>query len=215
MPTSVEALLIIALVVSPGYVFTQLARRSIPHVDDPTDLRFLVTAITAGVALHSLAFPWSSRILRFHLDDRLYDHRWEVVGWVTVVVLTVPAALGALIGRIVLWSRVDWLLDKVGLGYIDRTPSAWNYVMGQRAGRYVRVHLKDGGIVGGVFADRSFGSTDPRRGDIYLQTAWQLDDKGNYLEPLPTSQGVWISHDVMAFVHFFEGADEAHDHQRS
>ena len=40
-----------------------------------------------------------------------------------------------------------------------------------------------------------------------MEEAWILDIEGNFLEPIPTSQGVWISHDVMAYVHFLEGSD--------
>jgi hypothetical protein len=103
--------------------------------------------------------------------------------------------------------RVDRLLNKIGLGYIDRMPSAWDYVMQQEAPRYVRVHLKDGGAIGGVFAGQSCGSTVPSRADIYLEQAWQLDGDGTFLYPIPTSQGVWISHDSIAYVHFLEGSD--------
>lgn len=68
-PTTLEALVIVALVLSPGYVFTQIARRLIAHVPEPTDLRFLLTIITLGTFIQAIAFPfWTSSILRYHLE---------------------------------------------------------------------------------------------------------------------------------------------------
>lgn len=207
MPTSVEAVIVLVLLVSPGVIFTQLARRSIAHIEESTDIRFLVTMITTGAALHVVAFPWSNRVLGFYLNGQLGSHRGELYFWAIVVVFGVPALLGALSGLIIIRPSVDRLLNRIGLGYIDRMPSAWDYVMQQEAPRYVRVHLKDGGVIGGIFAGQSFGSTAPSRADIYLEQAWQLDKDGTFLYPIPTSQGVWISHDSIAFVHFLEGLD--------
>jgi hypothetical protein len=37
-----------------------------------------------------------------------------------------------------------------------------------------------------------------------LEQAWQVDADGNFVRPLTDGQGVWISHDVMTYVHFLE-----------
>jgi len=68
--------------------------------------------------------------------------------------------------------------------------------------------LNDGkGMVGGVFRDRSFGSLDPQRADVYLEEAWQLDEEGGFVQVLPGTRGVWVSHDAMAYAYFYEGED--------
>lgn len=124
VPTTIEALVIVALVLSPGYVFTQIARRVIAHVQEPTDVRFLLTIITAGTAIHALVFPWTTRILDAYLSDRVSDRRWETYAWAVVIVFILPLGLGIVAGRLTLDCRVETLLDTIGLGYIDRMPSA-------------------------------------------------------------------------------------------
>lgn len=172
LPTRIEALVIAGLVLSPGYIFTQVARRVIAHIEEPTDARFLLTILTAGTALHGLMFLWTTRILSYSMEHDLPRHQWEVFTWAVVVVFLVPLLLGIFVGRLTLLPWVEKALDFIGLGYIDRMPSAWDFVMRQREPDYVRIHLKDGkGIVGGVFASRSFGSLDPARADIYLERA--------------------------------------------
>lgn len=216
-PTTVQALVIVALVLSPGYIFVQVARRIIPHVLETSDLRFLLTIITYGTAIQAIAFPFlgTNSILDYYLDGQLRAHENDTVRWVASVCLALPVVLGVVVGLLARWKWLDRLLDKIGMGYIDRMPSAWDYVMHQQQPGWVRIHLKDEmGSVGGVFSDRSFGSLDPHRADVYLEQAWQLDEKGGFVQVLPGTRGLWVSHDAMAFVYFYEGEDGPHGNQQ-
>lgn len=211
LPTTIEALVIVALVLSPGYIFTQVARRIIAHIEEPTDVRFLLTIIAAGTAIHALMFPWTSLILDYYISRTLPEHRWAIFIWAVVVAFLVPSILGVIVGQLTLFSWVEKALDFVGLGYIDRMPSAWDFVMRKREANYLRIHLKDGkGMIGGSFASASFGSLDPKRADVYLEQAWQLDDNGTFLQPIADTRGLWIAHDVMAYVHFLQGTEKPH-----
>lgn len=53
-------------------------------------------------------------------------------------------------------------------GHVDRMPSAWDYMVRQERPGFVRMHLRDGGVIGGMFFDRSFvydaGADRPMRG---------------------------------------------------
>jgi hypothetical protein len=182
-PTTIEALVIVALILSPGYVFAQIARRFIAHVPESTDVRFLLTIITLGTLIQAVAFPfWTSRIVDFYLNDQIRRHDGEVFVWSVVVCFVLPLALGLLIGSLTLWTPVDAVLDKIGLGYVARMPSAWDYIVREPRGSYVRVHFKDGRQpIGGVFGERSVASLDPKRTDLYFlpgslatRQRWQL-----------------------------------------
>jgi hypothetical protein len=209
-PTTVEALVIVALVLSPGYLFTQVARRLIAHVPEATDLRFLLTIITYGTAIHALAFPfWTSTILRYYLSGQLLRHEREVFFWAITVCIALPLVLGIGVGQLTLWKSLDRLLDRIGLGYVDRMPSAWDYVVREPRGSWVKIQLKDGlGIIGGIYGSNSVASLDPRRADVYLEETWQLDEAGNFVGPVIDSQGVWVAHDVIAYVTFFNNWEE-------
>lgn len=126
-----------------------------------------------------------------------------------------PLALGIVIGSLTLLRLVDKVLDRIGLGYVDRMPSAWDYIVREPRGTYVRVHLRDGlGMVGGVFGDQSVASLDPKRADLYLQEAWRLDEEGNFVDAILDSRGVWIAHDVLVYVEFLkEESDAGEPHQ--
>jgi hypothetical protein len=173
--------------------------------------------ITYGTAIQALAFPFfgTNSILDHYLDNQLRAHEREIVLWAAWVCFALPVILGIAVGLLTRWKWLDRGLDKIGMGYIDRMPSAWDYVMHQRQPGWIRIHLKDGqGLVGGVFGDRSFGSLDPQRADVYLEQAWQLDDQGGFVQVLPGTRGLWVSHDAMAYAYFYEGEDRRYAEQQ-
>lgn len=216
-PTTIQALVIVALVLSPGYIFVQVARRILAHVPETTDLRFLLTIITYGMVIQAIAFPFlgTNSILDYYLDGQLRLHESETVRWAASVCFALPVVLGIVVGLLARLRWIDRVLDKIGMGYIDRMPSAWDYVMHQRQAGWIRIHLEDGkGMVGGVFKDRSFGSLDPQRADVYLEEAWQLDENGGFVQVLPGTSGVWVSHDAMAYAYFYEGEDRLYARQQ-
>ncbi len=203
MPTTLEALLIVALVLTPGFIFTQIVRRTVAYVAESTDARFFLMIISSGMVIHALLVWWSSRILDFHIAKTLPANRWEVFAWAVVTIFVTPAALGIAIGLLSKVKRTDAVLEKLGMGYNDRMPSAWEFVIRKRFPAYVKVYLRDGkGIVAGVYQNKSFGSYPPGKPDIYLERQWQLDGDGNFHIPIPDSRGVWVSQDVIAYIEF-------------
>lgn len=212
MPATTQALVIAILVLSPGYIFTQVARRVIAYIEEPTDGRFFLAIITMGTVIHALMFPWSVRIYRYYQPNTLFDHTKEIFGWAALTIFVLPLVLGVLVGWLSTVWWIDWLLDKIGFGYIDRTPSAWDHAVKEKRGKYVRVHLKDGkGKIAGVYSLKSLGSINARRPDLFLEEAWLLDEDGNFTEPIPNSSGVWIAHDIMGYVEFLEGLDQPYE----
>ncbi len=207
MPTTIQALVIIALVISPGYVFAKLAGGVIAFAREPGDLRFLLPTITCGTVVHIVMSPWTFQIVDYYNSRVLTDHPTKLVLWGIALVFVVPAILGIGLGRLSNVPWVDSMLDKVGLGYTDRTPSAWDYVVRLERPGFIRVQLSEGGTVGGEYFAMSFASTRPDRADLYLEKAWQLDEAGNFQRPLADSEGIWIAHDAMKYVEFFSVGD--------
>ncbi len=212
MPATTQALVLAILVLTPGYIFTQIVRRVIAYIEEPTDGRFFLTLITTGALIHALVFPWSVRIYRYYQANTLVDNAREVYGWAALTIFILPLVLGVILGKLTAVWWIDWLLDHIGFGYIDRTPSAWDHAIKEQRGKFVRVHLKDGrGTIGGVYSVKSLGSTNARRPDLFLEESWVLDEDGNFLAPIPNSSGVWIAHDTMGYVEFLEGLDQPYE----
>src|SRR6266540_3764751 len=153
----------------------QVARRVVAYIEEPTEGRFFLTIITAGTIIHAFVFPWTVRLYRFYQTNTLLDHSWEVFFWAVPTIFLLPLALGILAGWLSTLRWIDRMLDAIGFGYIDRTPSAWDYAVKEKRGKYVRVHLKDGkGVVAGVYSVNSLGSINARRPDLYMEEEWLL-----------------------------------------
>lgn len=212
MPT-IEALIIIGLVIAPGYICARFARGVIAFSANTGDLRSLLPAITLGTLVHIIVSPWTSNIFTFYEHGTLEHHRPQFVAWGLFAVILVPVLLGVGIGWLSNQPRVDGLLDRIGLGYIDRTPSAWDFVMRLQQGLWVRVWLH--GVtepIGGRYDKESFASLAQDRPDLYIQEVWLLDEDDNFLEPYPDSFGIWISHQSISHIEFFIGSSgEMHD----
>lgn len=92
---------------------------------------------------------------------------------------------------------------------MSRTPSAWNFAT-KLGPRWVRVHLRDGTIIGGVFEDGSFADDSGEVAafedlkDIYLEQVYNLTEDGDFGEPVTNTAGIWIAHDMISHVMFFK-----------
>lgn len=212
LPTSIEALLIIALVLSPGYLFTIVVRRSVAYAWETSELRLVLTTITAGTLIQLLGTPLGTiGIINHYYAGTLMQNLSDLLRWALLVCVVLPVVSGAFLGWLIARPRIDRVLERFGLGFYDRTPSAWDYAAQEHDGVWVRIHLKDNqGIIAGKFGQDSFASLDPKRPDIYLQEAWLVDEHGNFVRPIVDSLGVWVAHDVMAYAHFLEGSETPH-----
>src|SRR5680860_484525 len=196
MPTTIEALIVIALVISPGYICARFMRDVIFLSRDPGDIRFLLPAITCGTLVHILMSWWSVGILCYYRAGEIEDHIREFIGWGVATGFVAPIVIGVGVSLIAKIPLVDKLLEKIGMGYADRLPTAWEYSLRYKRAPYVRVHLKDQvSPIGGIFGKKSFASTEPSRADLFLQEVLILNEEGQFTGERYDNWGTWISHD--------------------
>ena len=58
-------------------------------------------------------------------------------------------------------------------------------------------------MVGGAFSTWSFGSSTSGKGDLYLEEAWQLDERNEFVRPLKGTTGIWIANSSISHIEFF------------
>ena len=57
-------------------------------------------------------------------------------------------------------------------------PRAWDDLFSDRPTTYLRVSVKDGDPVAGLFADGSYAGGFPHDADLLLEEAWGMDQEG-------------------------------------
>ncbi|GGE42336.1 hypothetical protein GCM10007421_15600 [Halopseudomonas oceani] len=72
------------------------------------------------------------------------------------------------------------------------TAKPWDYVFAQRKPYWIKVTLKDGAVIAGRYADKSFASSAPAPEQIYLEETWVLNQNGGFERPKNNTAGVLI-----------------------
>lgn len=212
MPTSIEALTIVALVLTPGYICLWSARQAIRQFAKQSDAEFVISTVAVGVVVNAVVYPILGRVvLRHYRNGDLVDHDGLVVVWGLLTIAIVPVLLGVGIGRLI--NRFPRFFVPLGLDPAARVPSAWDFSMQRRQGCYVRVHLTDGQVVAGTFSRHSYASSDEKRLDLFLEQVWFVDEDGYFLAPVPDSGGVWIAPASIARVEFTETRGVTYEHE--
>ena len=206
LPTSLEAVAVIILLFIPGYVFQQSMRRAIPFVSKAVDARYFFSLIVCGGVVHLLYAWWTPTLIDWYLDGRLRDHPVAVVIWIVTVVFVTPAILGPIMSWVLMTRWIDQFLTLWGLSGVQRTTTAWMYST-NLGPRWVRVYLKDGTTIGGLYESRSF-SDDTGSKDIFLESVYNLDANGDFEDPVPGNVGIWIAHDTISPIMFFRLPEE-------
>lgn len=81
-------------------------------------------------------------------------------------------------------------------------PRPWDYVFSQRKPYWIKVFLKNGEVVAGLYAEKSFSSSSPESEQIYLQETWILNDKGGFERAKNQTAGIIILSDQISHIEF-------------
>lgn len=209
MPTSIEALTIVALVLTPGYICIWCARQMIRQVSKQSEVEFLISTVAVGVVVNLIVFPILGRcVLGYYRNGTVLDHDWLIFTWGILTIFVGPILLGLGIGWLI--NRFSRFLGPIGLDPVGRIPHAWDFVMRRQEGYYVRVWLKDGEVVAGKYSVGSFASSDRERADLFLEEVWSLDADGYFLAAVPNSGGVWIAPDSISRLEFIKEQGGTH-----
>jgi hypothetical protein len=82
-------------------------------------------------------------------------------------------------------------------------PTAWDYFFDLREPAFVLVHLRTGGLLGGLWGPKSYAGSFPNDGDIYLEAVYQLNPEGEFKDPIPSTLGALLRRDEYSHVEFF------------
>lgn len=72
------------------------------------------------------------------------------------------------------------------------TGKPWDYVFSLREPYWVKVTLKDGTVLGGLYGSKSFASSNPEPEQIYLEQTWVLGKEGAFERKKNDTAGILI-----------------------
>ena len=96
----------------------------------------------------------------------------------------------------------------LGRFLLQPTPTAWDFVFGNREHMWVLCHLKDGRMIGGIYSADSCTSAYPNQQDIYIEELWRVDSEGKFVKPIAQTKGALVRSDECCFIEFFKAEQE-------
>lgn len=219
MPATIDALVILVLLVVPGFIFARLVRAPMPRAL-VSDRNFIVRALLFSLLIHALGLPvtiaMSERISAFLASISLTGSGqspsidWLVLWWLGTLLLLLPVVLALVASR--LW-EARWaqpMLEKVGLSLVDMTPRAWDwFFLTQKRGCWIVAEMKNGRTVGGPFGKSSFASLHPHGNDLFIECEFYVDERHSFSDKVPESIGVWLSGSEIRSLHFYRAEESA------
>lgn len=186
MPDSYQALVVAVASVLPGALYVLAFERSVGgswgvNLSDRIT-RFLVVS----AVLHVLVAPLTAYVVRSYVlrDQPLTNAQLPSGLWLAMLAyVIVPIAAGSLVG-VGVNADAGWARPLAGRA---PQPRAWDFVWGSEPSATVRLRLKSGAWVAGVYGRtpdgrRPFAGGFPEPGDLYLPRTAAVDpDSGEYL----------------------------------
>lgn len=214
MPTTLEAIIILVLLVVPGFLCWQLISSRMPSTF-VSDAHSVLTFLFFSTLIHVLASPvticLSSQIVAFSSSLKSIDANnqvfwdWAVFAWVIFVLFVMPIVVAWFVSWLWKKNRLQWILGKFGLSLVQKTPKAWDwfFLTHNKEGYWVVAEMDDGALVGGEFGGESFSSLSPHKEDLYLESAYYVDENHIFLGLIPNNAGVWINGDKVKALFFY------------
>ncbi len=140
-------------------------------------------------------------LVPIHRDDFIVKHPYLYTAGLMLVLLVLPVVWPLLYRRLLKW---QWLNSKIQLPYT----TAWDFFFDRREPVFVLVQLKNGSMLGGYYGFRSYATSFPTEGDIYLETVYEVDEAGTFKEPIEDSNGAIIRKDQYELIEFFKPLEE-------
>lgn len=199
MPDTVEGVLLLALLILPGFLLVGVSRLGRPPGQPEGDLTLTLRSFAIALAIQVPVFPlWTQNLIR-DTDEKfsgLIDHADQAALYALVILLLLPLCLG-----LILRAFLSNAEKKESLSQFDRIlgarlpDSAWDILLRQLGpGDLLIVNLTGNRTVAGRWGDGSFASRgESEVPSLYLSGLWALDSAGTPATPLPDPwKGIWI-----------------------
>lgn len=168
----------------------------------------LLRGVSLSVLIYGLASPWLLRLGHRVVGER-HVWPWEPILAGVAIVFFAPLVLGVAWAKIRQSDRLRSVVRR--MTDIDPAPTSWDFAFSRGRSYFVRVKLRDGERVGGLFGPGSNASFYPEAQDLYLQEAWRLDGEGGFEAAVEGTKGLLIRRENTQIVEFLEiegGADD-------
>ena len=203
IPRSVTQLLVTLVLVVPGFVYQAVRIRIVGRRPGDTDLPTRVMRAIVISTLFALCYlvilgPEITTAAQAQAQLAEHPRRFALLGLVAAFVLPTTSAVLLNRNQIDLKLTIPFVLHPIKTlraeewTRYDPRPSAWDVAFEGAAVGFVRVRMSDGTWVAGYYGPNSYASSHPDPRNLYLEMAYEVDNKGEIGKPITGTAGVVI-----------------------
>jgi len=201
MPTSIQAVIVIALFLMPGFIARSVLSSAYP-TSEPSEARLALTAVTLSCVNYGL---WSWLLIL------CWQKQWYkndgFLAFVTLLILFLSPVVGTLaIVKVMQTSLFRNVREIFGIRH--PVPKAWDYFFGRGAACWIVATLKSGRVIGGYFGTESLASSFPHEEDLYLELLCDMTPEGRLKGITPLTLGGIIRMEDVQLIEFFKYAPQ-------
>ncbi|MGM0533886.1 MAG: DUF6338 family protein [Campylobacterota bacterium] len=184
----IEYILGFASLILPGFLIMKIIKLKVPNKDFL--LKDMLFEAFAYSLLNLALFGWIPYLL-LSFDNKV----WAIIVLIGVLTIT-PIILAFLYIKVV--------SSKYFTNNFDiQMPTAWDWYFSQREECIVLVNMKDGSEVIGYMGDKSYATSFPNEGSLYLEKVYQKKENGQLVQ-LQHSKGILIAQDQYNTIEFYD-----------
>jgi hypothetical protein len=196
MPTSVQAVIVVALFLMPGFIARSVLSSVYP-ASEPSESRLALTAITLSCVNYGI---WSWLLVLSWQRDWYKSNSF--LAFLAVLILFLSPVVGTL-AFVKLTQTNAGRRARETFGIRHPTPKAWDYFFGKGAACWVIATLKSGRVIGGYYGTESFASSFPHEEDLYLELLCNMTPDGRLRGITPLTLGGIIRMEEVELLEFF------------
>lgn len=192
-------IVVVVLFFVPGSVYLWTYERLVGRLT-LTGTERLLRAVTMSAVVYAFFSAWLARLVALGIEENLNVQ--EGIAAAFVLVLAAPFALGVVVAQV---RRRELSIRWLGwLTSIHPAPSAWDFAFEGTSRAFLRIKLRDGTMIGGAYGKRSFASSYPEPPSVFIEQAWRLGERGEFMEPMEGNLGIYVGLDDVQSVEWVE-----------
>ncbi len=190
---NLDQYILFILLVLPGFISMKIYRLLMPakEIDWKNSI---VEAIFYSSINFALILPV---IIPIHQTDFINNNLFWYQLLMFCVIFIIPILLPLSWVKLI---KNKHLMKKLQLPY----PTSWDYFFDKREPVYVLIQLKNGNKIGGFYGSKSYATSFPREGDLYIEKAIKVDAHGNFKAVIKDSHGILIRKEDYELIEFFQ-----------